>query len=49
MPVIDLSGFDTQLAPMDAIAEALNDYHNGFTSSIETLGIISAITTEWKI
>ena len=48
MPTIDLNGFDTQSAPMAAIAEVLNDYHGGFTNSMETVSIITAITTEWR-
>lgn len=48
MPTIDLNGFNTQLAPMAAIAEVLNDYHGGFTNSVETVSIITAITTEWR-
>lgn len=48
-PVIDMAGFDTQRAPMDAIESVLNDYHEGFTNSVETIAIISAITTEWRI
>ena len=48
MPVIDLSDFDTQSAPMSAIAEVLNDYNGGFTNSIETLAIVNAITAEWR-
>jgi hypothetical protein len=48
MPVIDLTGFDTQSAPMGAIAEVLNDYHGGFTNSVETLSIVNAIVTEWR-
>lgn len=48
MPVIDLNGFDTQSAPMNAIAEVLNDYNGGFTNSVETLSIVNAIVTEWR-
>jgi len=48
MPVIDLAGLDTQLAPMAAIHEVLTDYGNGFTSGVETLNIISAVVTEWR-
>lgn len=48
MPTIDLKGFDTQLAPMAAIAEVLNDFHGGFTTSVETVAIINAITIEWS-
>ena len=45
---IDLTGFDTQSAPMSAIAEVLNDYNSGFTNSVETLAIVNAIVTEWR-
>ena len=48
MPVIDMAGFDTQLAPMSAIAEVLNDYNGGFTNSKETVAVIEAIVTEWR-
>lgn len=48
MPVLDMSGLDAQTAPMDAIAEVLNDYHGGFTNSVETLSIVNAIVTEWR-
>jgi hypothetical protein len=48
MPVIDLTGIDTQLAPMVGIAEVLNDYRGGFASGVETLSIIEAIVTEWR-
>jgi hypothetical protein len=48
VPSIDIKGFDTQLDPMAAIAEVLNDYHGGFTNSVETVSIITAITTEWR-
>lgn len=48
MAAIDMSGFDTQTAPIDAIISVLEDYSNGFTNSIETIGIINAIATEWR-
>lgn len=48
MPVLDMTGLNTQTAPMDAIAEVLNDYNNGFTNSVETLSIVNAIVTEWR-
>lgn len=48
MPVINMAGLDTQSAPMAAIAEVLSDHYNGFTSSVETLNIINAITIEWR-
>jgi hypothetical protein len=48
MPVLDMAGLDTQTAPMDAIAEVLNDYHGGFTNAVETVALVNAITTEWR-
>lgn len=48
MPVIDLAGFHTQIAPMEAIMSVLGDYQNGFTTSIETLAVINAIAVEWR-
>ena len=49
MPAIDMSGLDTQRAPMDAIESVVADYNGGFTNSVETLSIINAIVTEWRI
>ena len=49
MPVIDMAGLDTQQAPMDSIESVLADYQGGFTNSVETLSIINAIVTEWRI
>jgi len=48
MPVIDLSGFDTQHDALSAIAEVLNDYHNGFTNAVETVSVVNAIVSEWR-
>jgi hypothetical protein len=48
MPKIDLTDLDTQIAPMEAISQILKDFHGGFTSSIETLEIINAVTYEWN-
>lgn len=48
MPVIDMTGLNTQSAPMAAIEEVLKDHFNGFTSSAETLNIINAISIEWR-
>ena len=48
LAIIDMTGLDTQTAPMDAIAEVLNDYHGGFTNAIETVALVNAITTEWR-
>lgn len=47
MPVIDMSGLDTQSAPMKAIDNILKEYHQGFLSGIETLNAITAISIEW--
>ena len=48
MPTVDLSGLNTQSAPMDAIAEVLNDYHGGFTTAVETVAVVNAIVSEWR-
>lgn len=48
MPTVDLSGLSPQSAPMDAIAEVLNDYHGGFTNAVETVAIVNAIVSEWR-
>jgi hypothetical protein len=48
MPVIDMTGFDTQLAPMKAIDEVLTDLDGGFINNREAIGIINAIVCEWK-
>ena len=48
MPALDMTGLDTQTAPMDAIAEVLNDYNGGFTNAIEAVALVNAITTEWR-
>lgn len=48
MPVIDMTGLDTQSAPMKAIDDILKEYHNGFLSGIEALNIISIVSIEWK-
>ena len=48
MPVLDLADFDTQAAPMNAIAEVLNDYNGGFTNALETVALVNAIVTEWR-
>jgi hypothetical protein len=48
MPAIDMTGLDTQIAPMKAINEVLNDYAGGFINGKEALGIIDAINCEWK-
>ncbi len=48
MPAIDMTGLDTQIAPMKAIGEVLNDYAGGFINGKEALGLIDAISCEWK-
>jgi hypothetical protein len=48
MPVIDMTGLDTQLAPMKAIDEILSDYANGFVSGKEALTLIDIVNYEWK-
>lgn len=48
MPVIDMAGLNTQIAPMDAVMSVLGDYQNGFTTSVETLDVINAIVAEWR-
>lgn len=47
MPALDMSGFDTQLAPMKAIDDVLKEYHQGFLSGPETLNAITAISIEY--
>lgn len=48
MPTIDLTGFNTQSAPMAAIAEVLTDYYEGSVNSREAMEYINAITIEWS-
>jgi hypothetical protein len=48
MPVIDMTGLDTQIAPMKAIDEILTDYYEGSINSREAIEIINAINYEWK-
>ena len=45
---INLEGFDTQLEPMKAIAEVMDDWNEGFVNPREALGIVYAITCEWR-
>lgn len=47
MPVLDMSGFDTQQAPMKAIDDVLKEYSQGFLSGVETLNAITAISIEY--
>jgi hypothetical protein len=48
VPVIDLTGLDTQLEAMSAVSEIVGDYRRGFASGIEALSIIEAICIEWR-
>lgn len=48
MPTINLSGFNTQVAPMKAIDEILRDYYEGSVNSREAMEYINAINCEWK-
>lgn len=48
MSVIDMSGLNTQIAPMDAIESILQDHHEGCLNHIEALSIINAIVCEWR-
>jgi hypothetical protein len=34
---------------MDAIESVLADHLNGFANSVETIAVINAIVTEWRI
>ena len=45
---VDLKGFDTQLAPMAAIEEILNDCHGEFISPKMAVIYITAIVHEWR-
>mgnify|MGYP006921282247 CR=1 FL=1 len=47
MPVIDMTGLNTQQAPMKAIDEILKEYHQGFLSGPEAINIITAISIEY--
>ena len=47
MPVIDMTGLNTQQAPMKAIDDILKEYHQGVLSGIEALNIISVISIEY--
>ena len=49
MPVINMSGFDTQKEPMKAIDEVLQDFYGDFINSREAIEIINAIMCEWKL
>ena len=47
MASIDMTGLDTQRAPMKAVDDILKEYHQGFLSGIETLNAITAISIEY--
>jgi len=48
MPVINMTGLNTQAAPMDAIESILVDHQGGFINHVEALSIINAIVCEWR-
>ena len=48
MPVINMTGLNTQVAPMDAIESILVDHQGGFINHVEALSIINAIVCEWR-
>ena len=48
MPSINLSGFDTQSAPMAAIAEIISDCYNGHVSPKMAIDYINAVCCEWS-
>lgn len=45
---INLAGFDTQTAPVDAIAEIVNDVKEGFVNPLLAISYIDAIIIEWR-
>ena len=48
MPIVDLKGFDTQLSPMAAITEIINDNLNGYVDAKTAVSYINAICCEWR-
>lgn len=48
MPVIDMSGFDTQTQPMYAVEDVVKDYVGRFLTAAETVDIVTAIVHEWR-
>jgi hypothetical protein len=48
MTYIDLRGFDTQSAPMDAIAEIVDDTLNNYIDPKTAINYIYAVVCEWR-
>jgi len=48
MSVINMTGLNTQSAPMDAVESILKDYYDNCINSKEAIVIINAIVTEWR-
>lgn len=48
MPVVDLRGWNTQTAPMDAISEIVNDNFNGHVDAKTAMTYIAAVCAEWR-
>lgn len=45
---INLEGLNTQTAPVDAIAEIVEDVKGGFVNPLTALNYIEAIIIEWR-
>lgn len=45
---IDLTDFDTQAAPMEAIAEIVKDCLEGFVAPHQAINYINAVCIEWR-
>jgi hypothetical protein len=48
MATVDLRGWDTQLNPMAAITEIVNDNLNGHVDAKTAMSYINAICCEWR-
>lgn len=48
MAFVNLKGWDTQLDPMAAIEEILQDCHEGHINAKMAIQYLSAITHEWR-
>ena len=48
MPSVDLRGWDTQLDPMAAITEIVNDNLNGHVDAKTAMAYINAVCCEWR-
>lgn len=48
MPAINMSGLDTQTAPMGAVEDVVKDYVGGFLTATEAIDIVTAIVHEWR-